>query len=807
MLLSKKKLISLISLMILMILMILLYIFTSSRTLDTTYIESSKDMRLPPDSVAYVISEPTEMQFLKAVGPFRYYFRDSRDVFAIFDTRNGYAWKTGLDIEFDSVIKDNVDALLERTDPVATEAEIRATAVPLEDGMNTLFEGIANSLLSMEYYDDSLSIKIISSASEESVRSTLMMVNTDDTHYRLDVTFDVIDVMVSVHIYLTPDGLKFEIRNDEITGNDTNQIAAFILSPFLGASGGQQLIFDMAKMDYPRVTAAVPKPRIPGYVFLPDGSGTLMRFQDNTTSLSKYIGDVYGMDLSTNIYHYRWQTPFVPLKNPTMPVFGVAHGNRHAAFVAYATSGAEYMEIIASPHNNRTPYNYVYSRFTYNQQYQQIYNQSGAGYPTLFEERNHFDVRMRYDFLAGDGTTNGYPADYVGMAKKYRDHLLEYGILQDNLLDSDEMPIRIDFIMSDVMNSLMGTRDVVVTTIDQVNEILSKLHADGIHNINSGLYGYQKGGITLGDKDRPDWINAIGSKRDFERVIGSMNDLGIDVSLALDFVSIYEEQMSLFGNAAKHLNGWYIREYLNHEGGPVEVMYFARPTLVASWMKSHETSVRSLGMQSMTFSGMTNQLYGDYGRNKIDIEDVIDLYQNTVDALGESYAINAVNPNQYLWKEVSRHLQSPMFTSQYLIQTDTVPFLQIVLHGSMEVYATYANFSFYTEADILRMIDFNVFPSFILTHDPSYEMISTNSSYLFSTEFVFYEELINHIYDRMNSAYESVLGSRWVDRIEVAPGVIVNRYSNGVEIVINYTDEFQAYDGRTVSPLNFKVLE
>ena len=74
-----------------------------------------------------------------------------------------------------------------------------------------------------------------------------------------------------------------------------------------------------------------------------------------------------------------------------------------------------------------------------------------------------------------------------------------------------------------------------------------------------------------------------------------------------------------------------------------------------------------------------------------------------------------------------------MFTSQYLIQTDTVPFLQIVLSGSMEVYATYANFSFYTETDILRMIDYNVYPSFILTHDPSYELISTNSSNFYST--------------------------------------------------------------------------
>lgn len=252
---------------------IFLILFVTSMTLDAAYIESSKDTKMPPDTVTYAITEPTDMQFLRQVGPLRYYFRDSRDVFAVYDTRNKYTWKTGLDIEFDTKIRDACDALLARTEPVATEAEILSTCLPLEDRMNTLFEGIGNSLLSMEYYDTSMGIRTISSASEQAVRSTLMMVNNDDTHYRLDVTFDVIDVMVSVHVYLTSNGLEFEIRDDEINGNDTNKIAAFILAPFMGASGGQQLIFDMATRDYPRTTQAVPKPRIPGYILLPDGSG------------------------------------------------------------------------------------------------------------------------------------------------------------------------------------------------------------------------------------------------------------------------------------------------------------------------------------------------------------------------------------------------------------------------------------------------------------------------------------------------------------------------------------------------------
>ena len=42
----------------------------------------------------------------------------------------------------------------------------------------------------------------------------------------------------------------------------------------------------------------------------------------------------------------------------------------------------------------------------------------------------------------------------------------------------------------------------------------------------------------------------------------------------------------------------------------------------------------------------------------------------------------------------------------------------MVLRGTMEVYGPYSNFSFYTQEDILRMIDYNVSPAFILSKQP-----------------------------------------------------------------------------------------
>ena len=94
-------------------------------------------------------------------------------------------------------------------------------------------------------------------------------------------------------------------------------MAAILLTPFLGASGGEAQYYNPETGEY---GDAVKKYMVPGYVFIPDGCGGLIRFADNEVAFTEYIGDVYGSDLSTETYYYSNLSDVVPLKNPVMPV-------------------------------------------------------------------------------------------------------------------------------------------------------------------------------------------------------------------------------------------------------------------------------------------------------------------------------------------------------------------------------------------------------------------------------------------------------------------------------------------------------
>ncbi len=767
----------------------------------SAYVPTMRDTGLPEPMADYELTDiptgPDEYTPLAEVGNFRYYFRDDRDVFAVVDTRNGYTWKTGLDVPFNQDIDRAV------SDAETAEEKIIA-AVPKESNLNATYIGFANSVLSAEYYDDSQNAYLISSASREGANSKLSKVSGEKNHYLLEVEFNVIDLDVNVHIYLTEEGLRYSIPDTEMSGEGLDYLSSLIITPFLGASGGRQQFFNPDTETY---GDPVEKPMIPGYVMIPDGSGSLIRFRENVVSFDNYVGAVYGVNLADALRFDSEELEVIPAKDPLAPVFGIAHGDRQSAFVFWADEGSEYLDLIVSPEEaDNNEYCYAYPRFIYNKVIYQVYNQADAGYMRLFPERNHFDIDVTYTFLAEDGTKDGFPADYTGMALRYRAHLLEKGIIREKPSE-DEMPIHFDFVMSDVEKDIIGTANVVVTNTDNIETILRDLTDAGIHNINAGMMGAQSGGVTAGKPWTLKFNRAIGSKGDFRDLIANMTELGIDLYFTQDYSRINDLQMNLSTNMAYHRTNWGVERWINftNTNVPITRISFARPQKSAEWLVSQTGVMKDVGATSVGIDGISSRLVSHYGSDEMGATEAISLLSGTV--AGLDMTVNAYLPNMYLWNATDRFINAPVLPTQYIVETDTVPFIQILLNGTMEMYAPYANFSFYSRDDVLRMIDYNVFPSFVLTEQPAYLLANTNSAGFYSTSYDLYRDIIIGMYTEMAEIYNHIAGQIWTGRDIPQSGVVLNKYEGGTRVLINYTEEVVTFEGDTVAPLSAMVLE
>lgn len=758
------------------------------------FILTNRDTHLPPGRVVFEDIPMYEYVFLGQFGNLRYYFREDRDIILVEDVRGYFTWRTGLDAPFGIDVPDLIDA-------AETDEELRRVAEPIEERLNATWTAKANSILTVEFFDSAYNILRVSSSARgvpvEVASSTL--VELAHGHFRLDAMFYNIDLFVPVHIFLSDVGITYHIAYNEMSGEGLSVLSALVLTPFMGAAGGSRSHFCFeTRQQLP----SEPVPMIPGYIFVPDGSGALIRFRENSVNFSSYVGSVFGNNPAEAQFFFNDDdVSGIGQLHPIMPVFGVTQGYNQQAFVAWADEGAEFMEIHMNPHNAITLYNFVYPRFVINQVMHQVYNRRGDGFFRLFPNRRQFNITMQYRFLYGED------ANYVGMARTYRQHLIEQGILTPNSVPNDGvMPLRLDFIMSDVRRSVIGRTNVVTTTADQVGEIVTDLMNAGVASVNGGLMGFQRGGVTTGRPWTISFSRAIGTRRDFTNLFNDMAAIGADISFAQDYYRINSHQMNLSRNQAFHINRWGIRAFTSFEPFlPVNEISFARPARSADWFQRQTARAAEVGAPSATVSGITDNLTSHWGRN--DGTCTLTSIQIIQDALADSpLPVNAHAPNKFLWAYTHRFLQSPVFNSQHMITTDTVPFLQLVLHNTMEVYAPYSNFSFYTQRDILRMIDYNVFPSFVVTYRPAHYLSSTNSLNFYSTEYSIYRDIILNVYHQVSPILSQVKGLEWTNRQVLAEGVILNTYEGGVEVIINYSYDTFTHNGIGVAPLTARLF-
>lgn len=752
------------------------------------------------------ISEKDAKQFVELYRneKYIYSYKESLDIIQVQDINTKEVlWKTGADVNY---YRNKTAAVNACKAGLADDPNFKCDMYE-----NTTGNSIINSLVTAYAYkhgDDSFSTAFSLSSADERDRnsSTLKRINNSKDHYRLDVQFDYnVDIDLSLHIYFTDTGIEFEIRHDEITGPDRLNLVDVTIAPFIGATGGAAQEFNYETMKYDG--DVIQKEMANGYIVVPDGSGSLIPFKNNNVALGTYQSYVYGQNYSNLSHHYSPESnqTIVPLKDASMPMFGVVHNktdkNSQKAVLAYATKGEEFMSINVSPDlADNDEYVYVYAKFNKNFTYTEYYSQDLSSRATVLNQKPFdYDIGMKYEFLEGED------ANYVGIANAYRNHLInEEKKLALNPSTENHITTRLDFIMADAEDSVLGTTDAIVTTANDVKDILNDALDNGVDNIVTSLLGWQSGGITLGDPSDVDFSSSIGTAKEYRSLISNMEDKGVDVSFSQDYYLINDAQISLRGNAVKHYNGKYV-EYHSFNHSFISDFNYARADKAAKWMKSQNAELRSeTGVNSMTVTGISNNvLSNSTGSRKAAMNNI----ENAFSYLKEKGKVNADQPNSYLWKYIDRYFNIPVTDSQHLIEEEEIPLLQLVLRGCMELYAPYSNFSFYNQDSILKMIDFNVYPSFVLSKESSHYLSYTNSANYYSTEYSLYKDLIKNVYSQVDSALGQVISADWISRQKLDNGLIINEYSNGKKIVINYSNKPLPYSGSVSIPAQgFEVL-
>lgn len=669
---------------------------------------------------------------------FRLYIDPATLAFKLLDRRSGYLWHSG------------IDALLEN------------------DRLNTSWRAFARSGISIEYFDSRAANKRASITNAEHTLDVIPVDQGISAH----LTFLELGISFTVIVQLETDGVRVEVPGASIREENPDfRLGKIYFYPFLGATRGSST---------------------PGYLFLPDGSGSLIRFADATKARNMFYGRYYGVDLGM-LAQQPYDPRIIAPAPISLPVFGMVHGENAHAFIAVIERGAGYSELQAHPAGIITNFNFAYNAFIYSETYFQATNRSGAGVTIVQNQRNAFDAVLHYRFLTGEAAT------LVGMAHSYQRYLLDRGLLRRNDTSNPNIGMRLEFLGGDKEKILLWNRFIPMTTISQMRAILDALqipHAEVIY------YGWQPFGATAMPPTVLTLEGGLGSIDELRALAAEVESAGghFALYLAPQEALWNEPGYSPRGDLALAITNTTIWGYNRYAS------YFFQIDALRQRYSALSEDIAARLPAGLALDGIGWMLYTDYReRQPFNREDAIRAYR---DLLAETpLRLSFYRPNDYLFSLTSAYYDIPLSDNGYVFTSETVPFLPIVLAGYIPYYGTALNFSSNRQNDLLRHVEFGAYPAYFLTHEATANMLSTPSNWIYTSSYVQWGEQIRATYRWMNALLSPVRGQEIIGHERLAEGVYATTYARGGRIIVNYTDQPFVSGAITVEAKNAAFVE
>jgi len=537
-----------------------------------------------------------------------------------------------------------------------------------------------------------------------------------------------------------------------------------------------------------------------GYMFVPDGNGALI-YLDNKDGRfdSGYVQKVYGSDIGVgesyvlSLLWDRYET-HNDAEMILAPVYGMVHTGDEMGYLAIIESGDEEASIYATPNGAYSDYNWIAAAFRKCTTYIQPTSNSG-GSVTKVTDRIKYDINVRYMFV------DGADANYAGLAKRYRDYLIE----KDKLVKvEDTFKIRLDFLGMDVENWMLWKKDAPVTTVDNIREIYSDLEQEGVTDILSIYKGWQDCGIFDLPVTSYDVAGSIGGARDLSKLMDECEAKNIDFYLFTDGVRANTETGNTTFDTVKKMDK---RLYTQNTYQNVyrEFVYWT-PQKTLENLKTLQKNFAKKGVNKLALSEIGNTMFtytmGDTMQTRLVSKY---LYEQALQQTSTSMDIMLEAPVQCYWQYVKAIVDMPISDSDYIYTDQSVPFLSIALKGILPMYGDYVNFEANEREYFLKLVETGIYPSFYLTYKNPSELIYTNSSNVYTSQYSVYRDQILSYYDELRQINERTKNSMIVNHEITDTGVTIVTYDNGVKLYINYSAKEQKADNVTVPALSYVV--
>lgn len=481
-----------------------------------------------------------------------------------------------------------------------------------------------------------------------------------------------------------------------------------------------------------------------------------------------------------------------------MPVFGLVKNGK--AFLAIITKGDFSTKINYSPSGYRVNFHRVSAEFVFRKQIS-VPLRRGIWTTKIEKTPLRGEREIWYSFLEGK------EASYVGMARRYREYLLEEKGFQ-KLKEDGVPPLDLRIFCAAREKGIIFDSFVKATSFEEARQILEALKEEGVEKIDLTLVGWQKGGYESFYPNRLPPEAMLGGEKGLKDLVEYAKNHGIHLYLEDDYISAFDYAKGFYPakEGVRGLNRLVMTGKSNEE----KEKFLLNPCFAYQEFAQRDIPrMKEYGISGLEFSQIGNIVLSDRNRKyPLQRKESASYYLEILNLARENFQkVLIQGGNMYTLKYVDKISSAPMESSNYSLLDEDVPFYQIALHGLIPYTGPVANLRYSPRTQFLKQVEYGALPLFELTYEKSVLLRRTNYSKLFSSYYIDWMDEVATEYHQINENMGWLQNQFIQGHEKLAPGVYQTVYEDGTRVLVNYNKEEYTHENIKVKGIDYLVIK
>ncbi len=548
-----------------------------------------------------------------------------------------------------------------------------------------------------------------------------------------------------------------------------------------------------------------------GYMVVPNGSGSVIDFNNGKLNSAAYSQYIYDIDPMVANY-----TTLENIDAARLPIFGICREDR--SLLVEVEEGASSTVVTADIAGKYNDYNFAYPIFVF-RNVDNLRNFGASSLDVFVMENELYDMNatVRYTFLNEDYS------GYDGLANYYREKLIAKGVLTRQE-DGGDIPFYYDVIGGVKENAhFLGVQRLntfAMTTYEDASKMAEDFAIAGISNQVMNLQGWFNEGYYHDAPHDIRLVKDMGSKSELEALNDKLTDIGGTMYADVEFqrVTYADTGFNWSAEGSRYYGAGYVASFglvnpttlRNTSGlGYAEPQYdLMSPKFLPRYVEKFVKKIGKYDINGLSLRDLGSYLTSDKKRTElIEREEALDVVLAQLDLIettGKKLMVNKANAYSFGYAQDISNV--PMGDNAFAIVDKNVPLYQMVIHGCIDYSTELLNYDDSEDMTltVLQMIETGSAPHYVFTQEASSRMKDTGMNQFYATTYDTWKGEAIEIYNRVNEALKHVSGAEIVGH-EIEGDVRKITYSNGVTIYINYSDETESMDGKSLPAMSYEM--